>query len=388
MTEKFEELQDFLDNTEIPIVQPKPLTFLEIAKQPHYENVLSNIYAFYFDVNGEHGFKELFVSVLVELRKEKLGITSSKFENFFEFAIDTEYSTHKKGRIDILLHNEEQAIIIENKVYHHIDYNDLDDYWDSVKVAADPNKNKIGIIMSLFAVPDYKYQHHTNAKHYINITHKEFLQRIIKNSGPYLLEASDKYTVFLKDLAQNIYNMSTKALKPQEIEFYKNHKDDLLKAKKFFERVETYVVQEIETTLNLIDKDLGNLMLKGKGRDRLRYAVSKRNPDLMFTVGFDHLWDNANNRLNVIVELQGNALKDRSIYSEIEFSEEEKKIIANTFYQDTNKNWCHFATKHYSEEMLNFQNLSGYLVDKMKEDHLISIFKKLDDFLTQYRSKP
>ena len=98
-------LQEFLDTAEIPVIEPKPLTFLEIAKQPHYENVLSNIYAFFFDVNAEHGFKELFISTLVALRMKKLGLTSSKFEGFYDFNIETEYFTKKRGRIDILLHN-------------------------------------------------------------------------------------------------------------------------------------------------------------------------------------------------------------------------------------------------------------------------------------------
>ena len=43
-------LQHFINQNDIPIIKGKPKTFLGIAKQPHYENVLSNIYAFYFDV--------------------------------------------------------------------------------------------------------------------------------------------------------------------------------------------------------------------------------------------------------------------------------------------------------------------------------------------------
>ncbi len=42
-------LQTFLDQASIPSVKQQPKTFLEIARQPHYENVISNIYAFYFD---------------------------------------------------------------------------------------------------------------------------------------------------------------------------------------------------------------------------------------------------------------------------------------------------------------------------------------------------
>ena len=48
---EIEKLQEFLNKSSIPISQKAPKTFLEIARQPHYENVISNIYGFFFDVN-------------------------------------------------------------------------------------------------------------------------------------------------------------------------------------------------------------------------------------------------------------------------------------------------------------------------------------------------
>ncbi len=52
-----DELQKFLNEkgNSIPIIKKNSKTFLGIAKQPHYENVLSNILAFYFDITEEHG---------------------------------------------------------------------------------------------------------------------------------------------------------------------------------------------------------------------------------------------------------------------------------------------------------------------------------------------
>jgi hypothetical protein len=47
-------LKSFLNEHQIPSVKQQPKTFLEIARQPHYENVISNIYAFYFDPHEEH----------------------------------------------------------------------------------------------------------------------------------------------------------------------------------------------------------------------------------------------------------------------------------------------------------------------------------------------
>jgi hypothetical protein len=59
LTKEFEQLQTFLNQNEIPKIKGKQKTFLGIAKQPHYENVISNIYAFYFNVNEVHKFKSL-----------------------------------------------------------------------------------------------------------------------------------------------------------------------------------------------------------------------------------------------------------------------------------------------------------------------------------------
>ncbi len=42
MENKLTKGQLFLDATTIPHLKSTPLTFLEISKQPHYENVLSN----------------------------------------------------------------------------------------------------------------------------------------------------------------------------------------------------------------------------------------------------------------------------------------------------------------------------------------------------------
>ena len=55
--------------------------------------------------------------------------------------------------------------------------------------------------------------------------------------------------------------------------------------------------------------------------------------------------------------LTNTLLKDRRIYKEIDFTEEDRKIIASTFYEDKNPNWCHFATKHYTEEQIDFQKV-------------------------------
>src|SRR5690606_13304261 len=140
-----------------------PKTFLDIAKQPHYENVMSNIYAFYFRINEAHKFKDLFVTSLLELINKE----TKQIDSFFDFNVFTEFSVSDQKRIDILLHNDEQAIIIDNKVYHHLN-NDLDVYYNGVNAT-----NKMGVVMSLHSINNISHPH------FINITHLQLLNKVM-----------------------------------------------------------------------------------------------------------------------------------------------------------------------------------------------------------------
>jgi len=145
-----EELQNFLLETKIPELTERPLTFLGISKQPHYENVWSNIYAFFFDTKADHNLKDLFLKSLVELIVK---YTGKKFHLNLLFEIYREYPTNNGGSIDILLANEKEAIIIENKVFHNLN-NDLQDYWDSIEQV-----EKQGVIFSLRKMTESQINH-------------------------------------------------------------------------------------------------------------------------------------------------------------------------------------------------------------------------------------
>ena len=94
----------------------------------------------------------------------------------------------------MVIYDDTNAIIIENKVNHTLD-NDLQDYWVSVN-GKSPDVNKIGVLLSIKKYSNIEIGH----EQYVNITHAEFLQAVMKNSGNYLAQAKDKYIVFLKDL--------------------------------------------------------------------------------------------------------------------------------------------------------------------------------------------
>lgn len=361
------ELDFFLKKNTIPKIKRNPKTFLGIAKQPHYENVLSNIYAFYFNAEEEHNLKDLFIVSLHEIITSKTS-KDVTFTNNFE--IETEYSTKKGGRIDLLLSTDDEAIIIENKVYHLLN-NDLNDYWNTIKTIDD---NKVGIILSLRNISD------TGHKHFINITHLELLKKVMENIGGYLLKANDKYLIFLKDLYQNITNLSKSFMEKKDLEFYFKNQEEINQIAKFKFDVRDHIANEVENACDRANEEFKLYKSKGNLNKRLRYFLSPNNKNLMFTVIYDKLLTD-DKELKIIIELQKSALKDKKRYEDISFSIEEKSLLNETFQENKNKAYAHFAVKKYTLVEDEIINLSDFIVEKIEEDKLLSIYRKLDVLL-------
>lgn len=389
MTNNLQELQDFLDQHEIPKSKKRPKTFLGIAKQPHYENVLSNMYAFFFRMKEVHGFKDLFIKSLLQLINEsKLSKEKQSLQNFNSFSAVTEYSTDNGGRIDLLLINDDQAIIIENKVYHDIKRNDLDDYWNSTKIDSD-DSNKLGIILSLNPVAESEYSKFEHKSQYLNVTHLEFLNRVQKNLGAYLLDANHKYQIFLTDLIQNVINMSTTILKPEEINFYFDNQEKINATANFKFNVRKHIKSEVEKANTMLGDFIFEKPRSGSFNDhRARYFVSPRHKNLMIVIVFADLLDESKKRqIHIAVELKGDLLRDREQYRSIEFTEKEKEIVFGEHFKTTKLNWSHFAVRHYILESKDITNLASFIVGKIESEELLSIFQKVDHYLTEKKNK-
>jgi len=59
LKEAFEDLSRMIDS--LPPAKKERKNMLQIAGYPHWENVISNILAFYFDEHEEHHFGRLFL---------------------------------------------------------------------------------------------------------------------------------------------------------------------------------------------------------------------------------------------------------------------------------------------------------------------------------------
>ncbi|RCW91300.1 PD-(D/E)XK nuclease family protein [Winogradskyella arenosi] len=360
-----ESLQAFLDKNEIPKIKGKPKTFLGIAKQPHYENVLSNIYAFYLRVNEVHKFKDLFVTSLFEL----INKDSTLIDPFFDFKVFTEYGVSDQKRIDILLQNNEQAVIIENKVYHHLN-NDLELYYTDVVAT-----KKMGVVLSLH--PISKIYH----PYFINITHLQLLNQVMQNLGNYLLDANDKYVVFLKDFYQNTINLSQPLMNENDFNFYFENQQKINNLIAYKSSARKHLENEVKKAYRLLEGEKLNIKLyesSGNLGNVLSYYISKLDKNLMFTIIYGDLLK-TDGTLRLIVELKGKALINKERYRGVTLSGEENA----SFYNSKNKVYAHFAVRSYKLQKSEIRTLGDVIYNKLKGDGFVDVFTKLEKILKQ-----
>lgn len=346
LTDKF---NDLLAN---PI--PKPIqrrkSFLEIGSVPHYEQVISNFYSFYLDKTEEHGFGELFLNSLLDLIEKK---TDREF-NFDDYEVYTEVTTKSGGRIDLLIEDEDEtkAIIIENKIYHILN-NDLEDYWNSVKAKA---KNKVGIVLSLEKIE-------VDNKNFINITHKEFINTIKSQLGDFLKDSDDRHLLFLKDLFENINNLTFNKLEMKDtLKFYIENKDKIHELYTIQEEARQYFFKSIKEASKILKLEIENSNPKS-----YRCLIISKRPAIRLWIQLNQTPDD--NFLEIYLDLVGKTIKHSdkiletqeliSKYPEIDFEGLPEASGGKSV-----------ASKDYNPDADEFLELGKYLARVIEKDWL------------------
>ncbi|ASO05102.1 PD-(D/E)XK nuclease family protein [Arenibacter algicola] len=210
---------DFINDIEsiIPVFKKDPVTSLSISGYPHYENVISNWFAYFLGSNGEHQLKNLFSEAFQNcLSKKNVKADLSWLKSSVEAY--REVYTKKGHFIDIVVYDEydgtqlkyKNALIIEHKIYADL-YNDLDDYYNSIEV----EKCKIGIILSAKKRTD-------NHLLFVNVSYAEILIEIQELLGHYQLQADYKHIIYVTDLL-NTMNAHSDNQTNEEIDFCFEH---------------------------------------------------------------------------------------------------------------------------------------------------------------------
>jgi hypothetical protein len=208
----------------VPTFKAPPPTFMEIAGSPHYENVCSNILAFYFDPTQPHGFGDLMVKSLLE----SIGKLDMLNEIGNILTVQREDITYNQKRIDLVMTTSNCVIAIENKIYANL-YNDLDDYSSYVNQCY-KKSIQIKVVLSLNSI-QYAIQ-----AGFIGVTYASLFSSVKKNIGNYLITADTKYVTHLIDFIQTIQNLKKMVqISPEVLDFFaKNIErvEELLEANK------------------------------------------------------------------------------------------------------------------------------------------------------------
>jgi len=172
-------------------------TFMEISGYPHYENVCSNILAFYFDPSGEHGMKDLLVCAFLRMA----GIDENP--SFGKVALHPQRCTEKGNFIDLIVDSETFTIGIENKIYHPL-ANDLEDYAETIDRMANNKKIVVKAVLGLHPIQDKQ----SLKGGFVSYTYGQLWRQLRTLLGYYIPEANPKWVTYLLDFMQTTTNLA------------------------------------------------------------------------------------------------------------------------------------------------------------------------------------
>lgn len=300
--QNLEELQTWLSRqNNIPKKRYRVNTLMDIVGVTHLENNWSDVYAYFFKQHESHGLGRLFIDTLKDLVAQATGkptLEMSDYNVVREEGVLDEKGNNK--RIDLLIQNEEEAFIIENKVYAKL-YNRLDLYWKKPSV---PDENKRGVVLSLWP---------TKPTHgeFINITHESFAKAIEQALPKYFVGAQPKALMLLQDFILNIYNV-THSMNEEELKFYfaNGNREKINRLAEIRKNVVTYIWQTIEDgnhLKSLFHNNGWKLSVKTKNNVNFVYYTFDAMPNnVMLTLVYDTLWNYDHNgcRIRMFLEIK------------------------------------------------------------------------------------
>ncbi len=190
-------------------------TIFEISGFPHWENVSSNVLAFFFNPTKEHKLDDLLIKSLFQSIDAKITLGNLRNTKVFR-----EYSTKKGGRLDILILNENFVIGIENKIYADL-HNDLKDYSNTIELVAENNGIDKGEIFKIvLSAKDEKPGHS-----FINVTYSALFQHIRNNIADYFFDSDNKYLSFLFDFITTLEKPNYMDNNEALVQFFEDNSD-------------------------------------------------------------------------------------------------------------------------------------------------------------------
>lgn len=416
------DLEEWLSQhkNEIPQKPTWKRTLLDIMGCTKLENRWSDLYQFFLLEEEEHGLKDLFIRSLEEfiigvekgwmknfcvLREYPTKESSTEKEGGGEKTDDENKSSKKenshkkeKGRIDLLILGEDKkAIIIENKVFHTLDDNPLEQYvkttkekgWTDIKVIVLSLSNNYGDIDSI------------DGCKCLNLTHSNYINKVMENLPNYLLEANSFYLLILKNFIQNIINVTNMSATNDELLFFSKEFEYISKIQGLYSRI----IREYKSSLNKIEFDGLKPYYKSINDDdnnQLVYFQYEKCPNLYLTVMLNYLWiwnkeghkkpfvnKEGQNKpfVKIVLEIHpdGKNLEaiDNVIIKQIAEHPKDYTNVKYSNLEDKNKSWRHLAYVDYDiqfkngEQFIRPEELARQIKNKLSESNIYKLGKEV-----------
>ena len=228
---------------QVPLRPERLPTFMEITGYPHYENVCSNILAFFFNPDNPHGLGTLFLDALAQVGdiKDQAGTLGRNVQVGREDPTDA-------GRIDILIQSDSHAVLIENKIFWGGD-NPLDDYakyLDSL-----PQCHKYRFLLTLKPIEE-SIKRDIECYGFQNITHEDLANEIRGLLGGYVANVDTRYLTFMLDFLNTLdYLPEDMAMDQKFVDFLKNRPEG--EVEKFYNQINEFK-KGLREQIDLLEK--------------------------------------------------------------------------------------------------------------------------------------
>lgn len=218
---------------QIPKKEKNGKTFLEIARCPHYENVWSNILAFYLNPNAEHGFGDMLLRTFMQL----IGIDNKEY-NPETVKIDREYRTANNNRLDIVIETDTFVLGIENKVRSGLN-NDLFDYSGTIENLA-KGKQTYKIVLS-------KYKCRCDDG-FVNVLYNDLIKQVVNASIE--IKTKNKYQTLFQDFLETIdneINYNPMNHNPELVKFFTENHVEIAELLEYSNWMKNFIFKKLES---------------------------------------------------------------------------------------------------------------------------------------------
>ena len=188
---------------------------MEIAGYPHFENVCSNILAFYLQPSNNHGFGTLFLDVLAALIDEEIEIDWHGVE------VIREKTTEDRKRLDLVIKSNKYVIGIENKIYAGL-YSPFEEYSNHLNFSYN-NRQVFKVLLSLRYVKSKE-----ELKGFKPICYEILFKKVLENISSYAQATNEPHMTFLQDFIQTMLNrQETITIDCQRLEYFRDNQQNI-----------------------------------------------------------------------------------------------------------------------------------------------------------------